>query len=138
MRLFQMPFFVLALCVFTVEIEKAIERRPEVRKLFELAQTKRASFGIARQTLDADCCKQAQRWAERMAAADRMQHGGGEQIIAVGPTTSAGVLRVWLNSPPHKSWIFCKRLRCGFGCAKSKSGRTYWAGVYKNKNPKTK
>ena len=133
-----LPVLVLILTCATLEIEKALDNRPEVTKLYIKSQNKRVANGMKRQVLDEDCCKQAQKWAEYMASINQMKHGGGEQIIARGYRDADSVLKGWLNSPPHKHWIYCSRPRVGFGFAKSKNGTTYWAGVYKNKKKEPK
>jgi len=128
-----MPFVILPLTVLTMQADLILNHKTEVEELYFESQRVRAKYGIAKQTLDKECCEQAQKWAEYMASINQMKHGGGEQIIARGYSSPKFVLRGWLNSPPHQRWIYCGRNRVGFGFAKSKSGMTYWAGVYKKK-----
>ena len=86
---------------------------------------------LARQELNEECCKIAQKWAEEMARRGRMEHGGGEQVIARGYKTPLACIAAWMRSSPHRAWILCHRPKAGWGCATSKSGTRYWAGCFK-------
>jgi uncharacterized protein YkwD len=91
----------------------------------------RVARGLKPQSLDADCCAIAQRWAEHMAKNKTMRHGGGEQIIARGYKTVGAVFRAWINSPGHRRWVLSRRSRAGWGLAQSSSGLWYWAGAFR-------
>lgn len=97
------------------------------------AQRLRVANGRHVQTLDAECCIIAQRWANHMAACGSMYHGGGEQIIAYGDSTISGCFRRWMNSGGHRAWVLGGAQLCGYGCQRSRSGQWYWAGVFRSK-----
>jgi hypothetical protein len=104
-----------------------------IRQMHKESVRIRGRYGLPAQELDEDCCKIAQRWANRMAADSWMRHGGGEQIIAKGYSTPQSCFLGWMRSQGHKNWVLCQREKCGFGCAKDKSGRKFWVGVYRSK-----
>jgi len=92
----------------------------------------RAEAGLPAQATDERLSQVAQRWAEVMASRGVMQHGGGEQVIAysgVDRSYNAG-FRLWLNSPPHRSWLYSRVSRCGFGYAIGRNGNAYYAGAF--------
>jgi hypothetical protein len=74
----------------------------------------------------------AQRWAEHMASVGSMYHGGGEQIIAYsgGDRSYDAGFRLWLNSSPHRSWLYSRGDLCGFGYAVGRNGCAYYAGAF--------
>jgi len=108
------------------------DQKAKQKETFKEAMKARERCGLQPQTLDPELCKIAQRWAEHMAARNCMYHGGGEQIIAHGYKTPKATVNAWMCSSGHRKWILSKCKKVGFGYATSKSGHTYWAGVYRN------
>lgn len=93
----------------------------------------RARAGLRQQARDERLSQLAQQWAEQMARSDSMYHGPNEQVIAyswAGNVTYEQGFKLWLNSPPHRAWIFGRNSKCGFGYARSRSGKAYYAGVF--------
>ena len=103
-----------------------------IRSLHKESVRWRSRYGLPAQELDEQCCQIAQSWANRMANDRWMRHGGGEQVIAQGYSSPQAAMQAWMASPGHRYWLLCSRGRCGFGCAKSKDGRWYWAGVFRS------
>lgn len=108
-----------------------------IRQMHREAMRIRIRYSLPEQELDEECCKVAQRWANRMAADSWMRHGGGEQIIARGYRTAETCFGGWMSSSGHRHWVLSRSQRCGWGCQKSKSGQWFWVGVYRNASPKT-
>lgn len=98
----------------------------------ELHNGHRARAGLGAQEVDANLTAVAQRWAEHMASRNSMFHGGGEQIIAYsgGDVSYEQGFRLWLNSSPHRTWLFSGNRCCGFGYARSSNGTAYYAGAF--------
>ena len=105
-------------------------------KMHNEAQKLRKQYNLSPQTLDAECCDIAQKWAEKMAADHAMYHGGGEQIIAVGYVDVDNVFRAWMASSGHRYWVLSGADRAGWGAAKSSTGRWYWAGAFRSTKKK--
>ncbi len=102
-----------------------------IQALYNAANRHRAQYSLPQQALDENLCQVAQRWAQNMAARDVMYHGGGEQIIAVGYPNAEACMQGWIYSPGHRVWVLSRNGSVGFGCARSASGRLYYAGVYR-------
>ncbi|MFO0907809.1 MAG: CAP domain-containing protein [Isosphaeraceae bacterium] len=83
--------------------------------------------------------------AEDMAKRNVMSHEGGDgstaaqrvekagyfyrktgENVARGQTTSSGVMRAWLDSPPHKANILGEFEEIGIGVARSSEQQPYW------------
>ena len=91
----------------------------------------RKQYKLEPQTLDEECCKIAQDWADYMAKTHYFSHGGGENIIAVGYEDVPGVFGGWMSSYGHRYWILSDTSRSGWGAAQSNTGRWYWAGAFR-------
>ncbi|WP_437192728.1 CAP domain-containing protein [Planctomicrobium sp. SH527] len=102
-----------------------------IQSMHSAASQQRARHGLPAQRLDENLCNVAQRWAQNMAARDVMYHGGGEQVVAVGYPNAASCIQGWINSSGHRVWVLGRNGSCGFGSARSASGRMYYAGVYR-------
>lgn len=133
-------FFLAMLAVLPVyaEDEKKAEPKPlkehvRIRAMHREAMVIRGRYNLPAQELDEECCKIAQRWANRMAADSWMRHGGGEQIIARGYATEKSCMAAWLRSAGHRAWLLSGKALCGWGCQKSRNGQWYWAGVFRSK-----
>ena len=92
----------------------------------------RKEQGLEPQTLDEKCCKIAQDWADYMAKHHYFNHGGGEQIIAVGYKDAPSAFRGWMSSSGHRYWLLSDTDRSGWGAAKSSTGRLYWVGAFRS------
>lgn len=76
--------------------------------------------------------------AADMARRDTLDHAGfmerrgpagarGENV-AYGCTDTPCVIRIWINSPPHRATMLRNDVtRYGLASARAKSGKTYWA-----------
>ena len=129
-------FKLLALAFFSVMFLAATPAEPltqnaSIQALYNAANRHRARYGLPVQNLDENLCNVAQNWANNMAARDVMYHGGGEQIIGVGYANADACVQGWINSPGHRVWVLSRNGSCGFGMARSRSGRLYYAGVYR-------
>lgn len=102
-----------------------------IQQMHESASQHRSRYGLFEQELDEDLCRQAQAWANNMAARNVMYHGGGEQVVANGYATPEACIRGWINSPGHRMWVLGGNRRCGFGVQRSWSGRWFYAGVFR-------
>lgn len=102
-----------------------------VQQMYSAATRQRAQYGRSEQVLDESLCRIAQNWANHMAARNMMYHGGGEQVIAQGYSSPDACIRGWIASPGHRVWVLGGNARCGFGVARSSSGRLFYAGVYR-------
>jgi len=111
---------------------------PKIAEMHKHAMTLRKKHGLPAQQLDEECCRIAQRWANRMAKDSYMRHGGGEQIIARGYPTVRSCFAGWMNSSGHRQWVLCRRTCCGWGCQKSKTGQWFYAGVFRTKTKTVK
>ena len=58
----------------------------------------------------------AQRWAEHMALAGSLRHGGGEQIIewSQDEQSPSGVVEIWRDSAGHEIWLRSAATTAGF------------------------
>lgn len=92
----------------------------------------RSQAGLATQAVDPNLSHVAQNWANHMASVGSMYHGGGEQIIAYsgGDLSYEAGFRLWLNSSPHRAWLYSRGDRCGFGYAIGRNGCAYFAGAF--------
>ena len=134
--------FVVLCSVPTLNAEQEKQKSPEVKQerlidrlcivqMHKEAMKRRKERRLERQKLNEECCRIAQRWAEDMAKRNRLEHGGGEQVIARGYKTPVACVAAWMLSAPHRAWWLCKRSRVGWGCATSKTGVKYWAGCFR-------
>lgn len=85
--------------------------------------------------------KYAQEWAEHMASRGRMYHSSMRDImrlgfsmagenIAYGQKSPEEVMRVWMNSPGHRSNILSSRYS-DIGCGVAMKGNTpYWCTCF--------
>jgi uncharacterized protein YkwD len=96
----------------------------------------RKEQGLEPQTLDEECCKIAQDWADYMAKHHYFNHGGGEQIIAVVYKDVPSAFRGWMSSSGHRYWVLSGADRCGWGAAQSSTGTWYWAGAFRSSKSK--
>ena len=108
-----------------------LSEHPRIQRMYQAASEQRGRSGLPAQVLDEELCKQAQRWANNMAARNMMYHGGGEQVVAHGYSTPEACIRGWIYSPGHRVWVLGRQGRCGFGCQKGSNGRWYYAGVFR-------
>lgn len=92
----------------------------------------RKARGLNPQKLDEECCDVAQNWANYMAKYNSFAHGGGEQIIAVGYNTPEAAFGGWMASSGHRYWVLSDTEKCGWGVARSASGRWYWVGAFRS------
>jgi uncharacterized protein YkwD len=92
----------------------------------------RTQAGLSAQAVDPNLSSVAQRWADHMASVGSMYHGGGEQIIAYsgGDLSYDAGFRLWLNSSPHRAWLYSRGDRCGFGYSIGRNGCAYFAGAF--------
>lgn len=84
----------------------------------------------------------AQKWAEKMAAADELDHGDFKSRISgnwrmIGENIAAGqrsvesVMRSWMNSRGHRQNILNEQFKwVGFGIAVSSNGTIYWVADF--------
>ena len=91
----------------------------------------RKEYKLEPQKLDEKCCKIAQDWAEYMAKHHYHNHGGGENIIAVGYKDVPSVFGGWMSSSGHRYWVLSDSDMSGWGAAKSSTGIWYWAGAFR-------
>ena len=106
--------------------------RPLTVAMHKEALKHRKAYSLEPQELDKECCQIAQKWADHMAATHSFYHGGGEQIIAVGYATPEAAFRGWMASSGHRYWVLSNVDKCGWGAAKSSTGRWYWAGAFRS------
>ena len=104
---------------------------PVVLKMQQESTRIREEYKLDPQVLDKECCKIAQDWAEYMAKYDYFNHGGGENIIAMGYENVPDAFRGWMSSSGHRYWVLSDTELCGWGAAKSSTGRLYWAGAFR-------
>jgi uncharacterized protein YkwD len=115
-----------------VNAEDLLTLRKPIQALHNSAIEARRSAGLPDYELDEESCRICQRWAEHMASVNKMYHGGGENIIARGNLSEDGAIRLWLNSPPHHSFVMGRYLKAGWGVARSASGQLFFAGRFTN------
>jgi uncharacterized protein YkwD len=115
--------------IMTVSFEAA---HPHSVAMTTLHNQYRSQAGLSAQSVDAQLSLVAQRWAEHMASVGSMYHGGGEQIIAYsgGDLSYEAGFRLWLNSSPHRAWLYSRGNLCGFGYAIGRNGCAYFAGAF--------
>ena len=120
-----------------------VYRIPNLTKIIELHNNSRKkgtwfSSNIKPLKHDVQLSNYAQKWAEYMAAEDRLMHSSMSSImsigfsragenIAYGQTDEHKVMKSWLNSYGHKRNIMNKSftlIGCGF--AYSEGGIPYW------------
>jgi len=126
-------FIVLLVVLHLLWVGSEVIKNERTQQMYNAAMKQRQKIGLPKQTLDNQLCKQANDWARYMASINRMVHGGGEQVIAKGYKTPQAAIDAWMRSSGHRRWILSNKSHCGFGFAKSKSGRHYYVGVFKNK-----
>jgi uncharacterized protein YkwD len=97
-------------------------------------------------TINAALTLDAQKHADREAFLDVMDHSGigdgdlkyrlsNYRYSYAGENLAQGysvqqTFNLWMGSPAHRSNIMGNFVHVGFGFATSKSGRTYYVGVY--------
>ena len=104
---------------------------PVTLKMQQESTRIRKEYNLKPQVLDEECCKIAQDWADYMAKHHYFNHGGGENIIAVGYENVPDAFRGWMSSSGHRYWLLSDADLSGWGAAKSSTGRWYWAGAFK-------
>jgi uncharacterized protein YkwD len=105
----------------------------------------RAARGLPGFAYDPKLGGLAQSWANTMASQNVLYHGNfagrmrsvypnswaGENV-AEGPTTAAGVVAMWMNSPPHRANILKPEFRMvGVGAASASGGTQYFCADFK-------
>jgi len=133
---FSVGLMSLVASIAAAEGETNLANNPKIIAMHRKAQALREKHGAPAQQLDEQCCRVAQRWANRMARDNYMRHGGGEQIIARGYRTVPACFAGWMASSGHRRWLLSKTELCGWGCQKSKSGQWFYAGVFRRKKTK--
>lgn len=123
----------LGCCLLFAAVSAApkLTESPRIQEMYQSASRYRSQSGLPAQTLDEELCRQAQRWADNMAARGMMYHGGGEQVIGQGYPTGDACVRGWINSPGHRVWVLGRQGRCGFGAQRGANGQWYYAGVFR-------
>ena len=125
----RIKYFVLLLTLLVPVEVLAIP--PVVLKMQQESTRIRKEYKLDPQALDKECCKIAQDWAEYMAKYDYFSHGGGENIIAVGYESVPDAFRGWMSSSGHRHWVLSDTELCGWGAAKSSTGRLYRVGAFR-------
>ena len=105
----------------------------------------RIQNGLAPLAENARLDAMATAWAQQMAWTKNLTHGdfsgriagvfpktsAGEDI-AEGATTVAGVVALWMNSPPHRANILGPYTTAGAGTAAASDGSIYWCVDFDN------
>ena len=131
-----MMFSVLCVTVLTVaeEQEKLVEN-PDIVQMHQIANEKRSQCKQCKRsplTLDEECCKMAQDWANHMSKINKRYHGKNDQIIASGYKDTKAAFDGWMRSSGHRAWILTrKRTKAGWGYQVSEKGTKYWVGVFR-------
>lgn len=121
------------------QIKKEKELLPFVKKLLDLHNEERSSWGYEPLETDSRLCEYAQKHAEKMSKEERLAHssmtdlqsGSVGENIAWGQKTEADVVNAWMWSPGHRWNILGSEYRkAGFGMAKDSEGRIYWCVVF--------
>ena len=121
------------------QIKKEKELLPFVKKLLDLHNEERSSWGYEPLETDSSLCECAQKHAEKMSKEKRLAHssmtdlqsGSVGENIAWGQKTEADVVNAWMWSPGHRWNILGSEYRkAGFGMAKDSEGRIYWCVVF--------
>ncbi|MEX0794664.1 MAG: CAP domain-containing protein [Pirellulaceae bacterium] len=122
---------------------------PTLVRMGEHANEIRGQYNLPPQKLNAELTKAAQDHAWFMAKTGQFSHhsNGGfvsrtmkhnyrgsayGEIIAMGQTSISGTFQSWLNSPGHRAILLSGAREVGYGYAVSRSGETYWVGVFGN------
>jgi len=127
----------VAVAVIYGDEPKVFEPSDQQILLHAEAQRHRVANGRDAQSLDADCCSIAQRWAEHMAATGSTRHGGGENILAWGQPNAAAAMRTWIASSGHNYWLLSNTTRAGWGAAYSPRGGWMWVGAFRGSTTAT-
>lgn len=102
------------------------------QQLFEQVMQLRRANGLDVQEADEQLMKDAQDWAEHLAATGSFYHKPGRpEIIAYsggGPNNPLAV-NMWYNSGAHRVLMFGSWRKCGYGVA-HRNGTTYYCGVF--------
>ena len=100
--------------------------------IYEEAQRLRIYHGLGRQPHDQGLASIAQRVANYQASRGGMCHTNlGDNVVAYGETPR-GTVKMWLDSPPHRSHVLGGAKLCGYGFARAASGRTFAAGIFRD------
>ncbi len=124
------------------------ERSGASREATALVAKARSSSGLAALTPDSTLERAAVRQAGYMAASGRMEHTAlrgkdfasrikadgiaapAAENLAHGRFDVAGVVDIWMNSPPHRRNMLDGRFtKFGLGHAQGRDGRRYWTMV---------
>ena len=66
--------------------------------MFNEMNAQRVRAGLPEMQLDEELCVVSQRWSNRMAKTGSFNHGGGENVIAMGQRTPKEAISAWLRS----------------------------------------
>lgn len=89
--------------------------------------------------------KYAQKWANKMAAQNKLYHSSMKDIIALGfnnvaeniaygQSSPESVMKTWLKSPGHRNNIMNSAMTdIGCGMSLSENGRLYWCVCFAKK-----
>lgn len=123
---------VLACCIGEVRADES--ESPAIVEMHVHANTIRARSGLAGLLLDRDLTRLAQSHANWMASVHSMQHGAHDHIIAMSSNGNVDeAFRLWLGSPPHRSFVLGGASHAGWGVARASNGYTYWAGIFRHR-----
>ena len=128
-------------------------------ELLQLHNAVRAQQKLSPLTNNELLAKAAQAHADHMAATGKFAHQGigdgtidsriddagydwsrvGENIAWAGPVQgkdvaadSRGIMKVWMNSPPHRKQLLSDYQQVGFGRAIAADGKVYWVACFGN------
>ena len=114
------------------QIKKEKELLPFVKKLLDLHNEERSSWGYEPLETDSSLCEKMSK-EKRLAHSSMtdLQSGSVGENIAWGQKTEADVVNAWMWSPGHRWNILGSEYRkAGFGMAKDSEGRIYWCVVF--------
>lgn len=142
--------FALALLVAAAPTSRAEEAAVGYRtQLLDLHNAARAEQKLAPLTHDNLLAKAAQSHAEHMAATGKLGHeaiGDGTidsriddagyrwtsvaENIGWGAMQPPAMMRIWLESKPHRATLLGEYKEVGFGRAVAKDGKVYWVACF--------
>ena len=121
------------------------ELNERVRAVVTAHNRERREAGLTALKLNAKLTAAARAHAADMAKRDKMSHTGGDgstpfdrmksagyryrraaENIARGQFTTAKLMTMWMNSPPHKRNILGSYTEIGAACATDAAGQSYW------------
>ena len=129
-------------------VKPALHEHPTLRHMLAMNNYFRAQAGRPPHRMSARLTQAAQDHARYMARTGQFTHhangglsarghrygyhGAIRENIASGQRTVKSAFESWRNSSGHWASIISSTSHAGFGYAISRSGETYWVGVYGN------